>query len=159
MNLNDIEWVEEGCLVHLRRSKTDQERVGRIVAIPKLRGSLCPVKALENWPTAASITHGPIFRRLSRTGAATKHRLDAGYVSILLKAHLDRTGIDSAEYSAHSLRAGLVTAAATAGVPSWKIRQQTGHKTDVIVARYIRDADMWTGNAASVAGNANRKTG
>jgi integrase len=155
LNVDDLEWVEEGCLVHLRHSKTDQEQVGRIIAIPRLRGSPCPVRALEKWLAVADIDHGPVFRRLTRSGTASKHRLDAAYVSLLLKCHLKRIGIDATDYSAHSLRAGLVTEAAKAGVPSWKIRQQTGHKTEAMVSRYIRDVDLWAGNAAAAAGRRN----
>ncbi|NBQ70114.1 MAG: integrase, partial [Nitrosomonadaceae bacterium] len=50
--------------------------------------------------------------------------------------------------SGHSLRAGLVTSAAQAGISSWKIRQQTGHKTDAMLQRYIRDANIFVDNAA-----------
>jgi integrase len=151
LNVEDLERVPQGILVHLRRSKTDQESSGRIVAIPKVRGSLCAVTAVERWMKAADIHDGPLFRRLTRTGRASRHRLNAGYVSLLLKSRLHAIGIDSTKYSAHSLRAGLVTEAAKAGVPAWKIRQQTGHKTDQMVARYVRDADLWGGNAAAAA--------
>jgi hypothetical protein len=33
-------------------------------------------------------------------------------------------------------------------VPSWKIRQQTGHASDAMLARYIRDANLFVDNAA-----------
>jgi hypothetical protein len=42
----------------------------------------------------------------------------------------------------------LVTSAAKAGVSSWKIRQQTGHRSDAMLQRYIRDADIFVENAA-----------
>ena len=49
--------------VTLRRSKTDQEGIGRRVAIP--RGEIaCPVAALRAWLDAAGITEGAIFRRI-----------------------------------------------------------------------------------------------
>ncbi len=35
-----------------------------------------------------------------------------------------------------------------AGASAWKIRQQTGHASDTMLARYIRDGDMFTNNAA-----------
>jgi hypothetical protein len=40
------------------------------------------------------------------------------------------------------LRAGLITSAAKTGISSWKIREQTGHKSDAMLQRYIRDADI-----------------
>jgi hypothetical protein len=39
----------------------------------------------------------------------------------------------------------LVTSAANPGVSSWKIRQQTGHKSDAILQRCIRDAEIFDG--------------
>ena len=35
-NLGDIEWTTEGALVTIRRSKTDQEGLGRRVGIPRV---------------------------------------------------------------------------------------------------------------------------
>ena len=63
LNLGDIEWTTEGALVTIRRSKTDQEGLGRKVGIP--RGEIaCPVSALEAWLEAARIGEGAVFRRV-----------------------------------------------------------------------------------------------
>src|SRR5262249_3496266 len=59
LNVDDIEETAEGMLVTLRRSKTDQEGLGRRVAIP--RGEIaCPVAALRAWLDAAGVTEGAI---------------------------------------------------------------------------------------------------
>jgi hypothetical protein len=34
------------------------------------------------------------------------------------------------------------------GVSIWKIKAQSGHRTDAMVARYVRDADLFVNNAA-----------
>jgi integrase len=57
-------------------------------------------------------------------------------------------GLDPATYSGHSLRAGLATSAAQAGVPTWRISAQTRHASDAMLARYIRDGELFTENAA-----------
>lgn len=44
-------------------------------------------------------------------------------------------------YSGHSLRAGYCTAAAEGGVPEWKIRRRSRHRTAGLVARYVRAAE------------------
>lgn len=67
---------------------------------------------------------------------------------MVVKERLAAAGIDPAGYSGHSLRAGLATSAAQAGVSSWKIRQQTGHVSDAMLARYIRDGELFVHNAA-----------
>lgn len=151
LDVEDIEIISEGLLINLRRSKTDQEQRGRMVAIPKVRSRLCAVRALIQWLKIADIQDGAIFQSLSKSGTPTGKRLDAGHVSSLLKRKIGEIGKDAKKYSAHSLRAGLVTEAAKAGVSSWKIRQQTGHKTEAALARYIRDVNIWDGNAAVAA--------
>ena len=150
LDVEDLERTEQGFVVRIRRSKTDQEQRGRLVAIPPTGGTLCPVAAIERWLSRGKISAGPVFRRFDRGGDLTRHRLEAGYVSHVLKGRLASIGVDPKPYSAHSLRAGLVTEAARAGVPSWKIRQQTGHRTEAVLARYVRDAELWTNNAAGV---------
>jgi hypothetical protein len=34
-------------------------------------------------------------------------------------------------------------------VSTWKIRQQTGHKSDAMVSRYVRDERLFVDNAAA----------
>jgi site-specific recombinase XerD len=76
LNVDDLEETAEGMLVTLHRSKTDQEGLGRRVAIP--RGEIaCPVAALRAWLDAAGITEGAIFRRIfnKRAQRVTERRL------------------------------------------------------------------------------------
>ena len=44
--------------------------------------------------------------------------------------------------------AGLATAAAAAGVAYHAIKKQTGHKSDQVLQRYIRDGSLFRENAA-----------
>jgi len=57
-------------------------------------------------------------------------------------------GRDPAFYSGHSLRAGFATSAAVAGVPVWRIKAQTGHASDAVLSGYVRNHDLFAGNAA-----------
>jgi integrase len=70
-------------------------------------------------------------------------------VSVMVKEPVAAIGIDPARYSGHSLRAGFCTSAAQAGVSSWKIRQQTGHTSDAMLSRYIRNAELFVENAVA----------
>ena len=56
------------------------------------------------------------------------------------------------DFSGHSLRAGLATAAAKAGKSASTIMKQTGHKSLAMVSRYVRDASLFEDNAASGIG-------
>ena len=55
-------------------------------------------------------------------------------------------------YAGHSLRAGLVTAAAKAGKPPHIIQNQTGHKSIDMIMRYIRRESLFEENAAAGIG-------
>ena len=57
-------------------------------------------------------------------------------------------GLEQTGYSGHSLRAGLATSAAQAGVPIWRIKAQTRHASDAMLVRYIRQGELFTDNAA-----------
>jgi site-specific recombinase XerC len=62
INCTDLERIREGIVLTIRRSKTDQDGVGRKIGIPFGRTIHCPVRALENWLSAAQIEDGPVFR-------------------------------------------------------------------------------------------------
>lgn len=148
LTLEDLHFHDQGVTVELRRSKTDQVGIGRKVGIPYARGLICPVKALRKWLIQAQIQSGHIFQAITRHGRLSGKGLSAHTVSLIIKERAKAAGFDARKYSGHSLRAGLVTSAARAGVSSWKIRQQTGHKSDAMLARYIRDSQIFIDNAA-----------
>ena len=88
------------------------------------------------------------FRPVDRHGKISNERLSGDAVAEVVRDSLIAAGINATGYSGHSLRAGLATSAAQAGVSAWKIRQQTGHASDAMLARYIRDGELFTDNAA-----------
>lgn len=143
----DIERVRQGLIVMLRHSKTDQEGVGRKIGIPCGRARHCPVQALDQWLAVSRINEGPIFRPVDRQGRVATERLSGEAVSIVIKERVAAAGMDPAGFSGHSLRAGFATSAAQAGVSTLKIRAQTGHSSDAMLSRYIRDGELFVGNA------------
>lgn len=145
----DLDPVRQGMIIWIRRSKTDQLGAGRKIGIPYGRGRYCPVRALDEWLSVSGILEGSLFRPISRHRDIGPSALSGDAVSLILRHRLRGAGIDPAGYSGHSLRAGFATSAAQAGVPSWKIRQQTGHASDAMLSRYIRDGDLFADNAAA----------
>jgi integrase len=148
LDCTDIERVRQGIIVILRRSKTDQDGQGRKIGIPFGRTKWCPVGTLDRWLDAASIEDGAIFRRVDRHARVLPERLSAEAVSLIVQERVAAAGYDATTFSGHSLRAGFATSAAQAGVSSQKIRQQTGHASDAMLARYVRDGELFTGNPA-----------
>jgi integrase len=148
LDVGDIEHVRQGIVLTLRRSKTDQDSEGRKIGIPFGRTRWCPVAALDTWLAASVIAEGAIFRPLDRHGHIRDTRLSGEAVSLVVREKVAAGGLDPARYSGHSLRAGLATSAAQAGVPTWRIRTQTRHASDAMLSRYIRDGELFTDNAA-----------
>lgn len=148
LDVTDIEHVRQGVVLHLRRSKTDQEGYGQKVGIPNGRTRWCPVAALDAWLSTSRIDEGAVFRPVDRHGRMHPDRLSGEAVSLVIKERLTVAGIDPTSYSGHSLRAGLATSAAQAGVPIWRIKAQTRHASDAMLARYIRTGELFTDNAA-----------
>ena len=148
LDFADIERVRQGIITTLRRSKTDQEGAGRKVGIPLGRTRHCPVLAFERWLTVAGIDEGPVFRPVDRHGRVAADRLSGEAVSMVVKERVAAAGINHTDFSGHSLRAGFATSAAQAGVSSLRIRAQTGHASDAMLARYIRDGELFVENPA-----------
>ena len=130
LDVADLEFVKEGVRVTIRRSKTDQEGEGRVVGIPfGSRIETCPVRSLEAWGEASQIETGPVFRSINRHGQIQPGRLSGAAVAQVVKSAAGAAGLDPTKYAGHSLRAGLATAAAAAGVAASAIQAQTGHKS------------------------------
>jgi len=153
IDVDHVEFVSEGVVILLPRSKTDQEGQGRKVAIPfGAHEDTCPVRALRAWLAAAGIEDGPVFRPVNRHGQIGAARLSGRGVALVVKRYIGALGKDTAAYSGHSLRAGFCTAAARGGALSRDIMRQTGHKSEAMVQRYIRDGNAFVNNAAGVIG-------
>lgn len=71
-------------------------------------------------------------------------------VAEIVKKYCKLIGKRVSGFSGHSLRAGLATSAAIAGATEASIQKQTGHKSVLILRRYIRDASLFRDNAASM---------
>ena len=150
LDLEDVEFVFEGLKITLRRSKTDQFGEGMIKGIPHFENSLyCPVTSLKRWINTAKIKKGPIFTKFSKGSKLTDHRLTDQSVALIIKDCLLKAGIDSKNYSGHSLRSGFATSAAEAGAEERSIMAMTGHKSPEMVRRYIKEANIFNNNALS----------
>ena len=148
LDYDDLDFVEEGLKVQIRRSKTDQFGEGSIKALPYFDSSqYCPVTSLKNWIEISRITSGPVFRRFVKGSKLSEKRLTDQTVALLIKEYLNLAGIDSKHYSGHSLRSGFATSAAESGAEERSIMAMTGHKSTEMVRRYIKEANLFKNNA------------
>lgn len=82
LDVEDLEPGDQGLVVTIRRSKTDQEGAGRQVGLPFGTNPLCcPVSALRDWLEMAGIITGPVCRRVERYGHIGAERLNAASVA------------------------------------------------------------------------------
>ena len=148
LNFDDVEFVNEGMKITLRRSKTDQYGEGFLKGVPYFDNPVyCPVISMQNWLKISEINSGPLFRRFSKGAKLTEMRLTDQTVALIIKKYLQLAGIDSKNYSGHSLRSGFATSAAEAGAEERSIMAMTGHKSTEMVRRYIKEANVFKNNA------------
>ncbi|MDC0455988.1 tyrosine-type recombinase/integrase [Candidatus Pelagibacter sp.] len=148
LDYDDLDFVPEGLKLNIRRSKTDQFGEGFIKALPYFDSSqYCPVVSLKKLLDLSKIKSGPVFRRFVKGSKLSEKRLTNQTVALLIKEYLNLAGIDSKNFSGHSLRSGFATSAAEAGVEERSIMSMTGHKSSEMVRRYIKEANLFKNNA------------
>ena len=148
LDYDDLDFVEEGLKINVKRSKTDQFGEGSIKGLPYFDNSqYCPVLSIKKWIEISKINSGALFRRFTKGSNLSEKRLTDQTVALLIKEYLDLAGINSKNYSGHSLRSGFATTAAEAGAEERTIMAMTGHKSTEMVRRYIKDANIFKNNA------------
>ena len=133
---DDVEFVNEGVKIFIKRSKTDQSGEGMIKAISYFDNKLfCPVTSLKKWIDNSEIKSGKIFDISDKS------------VALIIKKYASLSGLDSNKYGGHSLRSGFATSTAESGAEERNIMAMTGHKTSQMVRRYIKEANLFKNNA------------
>ncbi|MGH9583148.1 MAG: site-specific integrase [Bryobacteraceae bacterium] len=145
LDLDDIELIRRGAIVRLGRSKGDQEGEGRVVRLPYGSDPLtCPVRALKSWLAVRGGWAGPLFCSVNRHGTAVVgERISGQVICGAVQDLLSRVGADERRYGAHSLRAGMITAAAEQGADVISIQQRTGHRSLDMVLKYVRPVEAF----------------
>jgi len=148
LHVEDVRFEEEGLVLTLRRSKTNQE--GRLETIAVAYGSemrTCPVRALRAWLAVAGFVDGPLFVGLTPQGGLRPTALGDRMVAHVVKRRCRAVGIDPSGVAGHSLRRGFATAAARAKKPDRMIKRHGRWKSTAMLERYIEDGTRWDDNA------------
>jgi integrase len=149
LDVADLAETEEGLRIIIRRSKTDQEGHGHVIAIIRGTGETCPVRAVKAWLEAATIAEGPVFRPVAKAGRLGVGRLSGKSVCTLVQAYAARLGLDRESFGAHSLRSGFLTSAARRGASVFKMRDVSRHRSMDVLQAYVRDADLFRDHAGA----------
>jgi site-specific recombinase XerD len=148
LDYEDLDFVDEGIKISLKRSKTDQFGEGSVKGLPYFENSkYCPVVSISKWIEISKINSGPLFRRFTKGLKLSENRLTDQSVALIIKEYLNLAGIDNKDYSGHSIRSGFATSAAASGAEERSIMAMTGHKSTEMVRRYIKDANLFRNNA------------
>ena len=136
IDYEDVDFVNEGVKIFVKRSKTDQSGEGMTKGIPYFSNTnYCPVVTLKKWIKESQISSGKIFKMSDKN------------VALILKKYAGIAGLDRNKYSGHSLRSGFATSTAELGAEERSIMAMTGHKTTQMVRRYIKEANLFKNNA------------
>lgn len=152
LDVDHLAWRRDGVALRLPPARNDPmgERAEVVIVYGRYSGT-CPVRALKCWLEAASITGGPVFRKVTRADTVGPRRLGAPAVREILLKRASQAGLEGTQaesISSHGLRAGFVTTAYDAGVPDEVIMGQTRHRDIATVRKYIRRAGI-SGSAVS----------
>lgn len=148
LDVADLSFELEGLVVRVRRSKTDQEGVGSLRAIPRAakHPELDATVAVDRYLRAIG-DEGPLFRTGARRGQLRAERLQPEGVAVALRRIAKKAGVDTGLLSGHSLRAGYATAALEAGATVQDVARSGGWSDVRTVSTYDRRG-KWTQNAA-----------
>ena len=136
IDYDDVDFVNEGVKINIKKSKTDQIGIGMVKAIPYFENTkFCPVVSLKEWINYAKINSGRIFKISDKS------------VALIIKKYALISGLDHSKYAGHSLRSGFATSTAETGADERSIMAMTGHKTTQMVRRYIQEANLFKNNA------------
>ena len=147
LQCKDIVFSEEGMVVNVRSSKTDQFREGASLVIARSRAVTCPVDMMQRYCTMAEIdltSDAMLFRGIVSVKDGERLRAKGGLsysrLRELLLAKIAQMGWDPKLYGMHSLRAGGATAAANAGVPDRLFKRHGRWKSESAKDGYVKDS-------------------
>jgi len=150
LQLSDLgEETTQGVILMIRHSKTDQERQGVQLALPYSR----IIEQILYWKNRLLTLYkkGPLFPRLGRSdkwfpAVGPRKGLSERAIAMIVKDSVHLIGLDSTEYSPHSLRAGFCTDAARYNVPEHIIQRHSRHVSSEVLRGYIREGNQWQEN-------------
>jgi site-specific recombinase XerD len=116
LNIDDLALDEEGLVVSLDKSKTNQLGQAKEKAIFYSPDSqLCPIRSLQAWLRVLDRETGCVFVSLRKNQQGTARRMTTKYINLIAQQYL------GSSYTAHSLRASFVTVSKLNGADDSKV--------------------------------------
>lgn len=134
--IEDLRKVDEGYILHVRRSKTDQTGNGFEVPIIGIAA-----QALNTWLVQSGLRSGILFRGIRNTGKLNDG-ISGSAINRLIKRRVAMAGFDPQQFGAHSLRSGFITEAARSGANLGDAMALSGHRCAEVASGYYREASV-----------------
>ena len=152
LRYDDIAWSTEGLQILIRKSKTDQNGDGCLIGIPNCSW----ISDIRSWCERCHFlqqTSGAVFFPRFRRGVGSQYQ-----ASIIERDSLSIRGARDIFYrsaqaagiisvSPHSFRSGMITFAASIGVPERLIAAHSRHASLRVLRGYIQRGSIWQDNA------------
>ena len=132
----------QGLVITVQGSKTDKTGEGQQVGVPyQSTAALCPVRALRAWQEVSNGQPGePVLVQIGKNGNNLSLPMSGQAVGNVVAQIANRADLEG--FTAHSLRAGLATAAIIAGRPEAEVMNTTRHKSQTVFRGYVRHAEL-----------------
>ena len=158
-----MEKTDRGIRLTLPHSKGAQDSAV-FVPLPYGDTELCPVHALEAWLQAASLTDGPVFRRIwlpprPKPGALPggappfprigTDAITAQTVAQVVQARAVAAGFGLRDLGGHSLKRGALTTGMDRGIHPAKLNRLGRHKSFNVLGEYLEFGDLFEGHPLS----------
>jgi site-specific recombinase XerC len=131
LRVGDLRFADGLMWVRIRRSKTDQNAVGREIPVDATGTCLCPVKWGRKALERRSVVDRDAYLFVSEKGA----KMSVAAITALVKRMAQRTGAQG-HFTAHSIRIGGASAAMRGGMTVEQIRA-IGDWQGAAVGRYL----------------------
>jgi integrase len=150
LDVGDVQFVDRGLRLHVRRSKTDQHGEGRFVALlPQAAPLRCPIDAWRAWLSIRGEWAGPAFVAVSGSGELSADALTVDSVRRVISERAKAAGL---KLSSHSLRSTFATLAAERRKPLASIMEHGRWKDANQALRYVRQLELFDESTNASAG-------
>lgn len=141
LKVNDIEFndIKTPSRIRLRRSKTDQEAIGKFIGL-----NFRTQEVIHAWIRAAKIEDGFLFRGIGNNGDISKG-INAGQINRIYKRLAKKAGLSKEiikNISGHSFRVGAAQDLMTSGVSLPMLMNRGRWSKPETALRYIESASL-----------------
>ena len=145
----DLDFKENGLIVRIRKSKTDQTSEGQSVGVIARTDKYCPIQHLLEWKGMCGGV-GSVWRTIGGQNKITEQPLTVKQLYTRIKKYCTAVGLDPKEHSPHSLRSGVLTQGAINGASMVMLQKQSRHKHASGLDPYVRDVEKLKNNIGEV---------